>query len=239
MSALKSPSLQPAALASLALLSACGAPPGTELFPLEAGHQWTYAQHTEWETGATDDELLTLRNLGPDRSLPDGSAWRRHSDSGADYWLRADATGIYRVASQSELDGEPHPDTVPRYVLKHPIAPGTSWQASTTAYLLQRRQEFPRELRHAHPDIPMNYVIEAIGQTVRTRAGEFVGCVKVVGQAKLRLFADPVGGWRDLPLTTTEWYCPGPGLVLLTREEPANSTFLTGGKLTLELSTWQ
>ena len=55
----------------------------------------------------------------------------------------------------------------------------------------------------------------------------------------MRLFADPVVGWRDLPLATTEWYCHGPGLVKLVRKEPANSTFLVGGTQTLELMSWQ
>jgi len=55
----------------------------------------------------------------------------------------------------------------------------------------------------------------------------------------MRLFADPVVGWRDLPLTTTEWYCKGVGLVRVVREEPAASTFLSGGTLTMELTSWE
>jgi hypothetical protein len=63
--------------------------------------------------------------------------------------------------------------------------------------------------------------------------------VRVRGAATLRLFADPVVGWRDMPLVTVEWYCPGVGLVKLVREEPAQSTFLSGGLLTLELTQWR
>jgi hypothetical protein len=120
-------------------------------------------------------------------------------------------------------------------VLKAPITVGTTWRASTVAYLLQRRQEFPREIRHSHPAVPMTYTIEAVGEKVETRAGRFEGCVRVKGLAVLRLFADPVVGWRDMPLTTLEWYCPGVGLVKLERKEPAESTFLSGGRLTMEL----
>ena len=43
---------------------------------------------------------------------------------------------------------------------------------------------------------------------------------------------------KDMPLTTTEWYCKGVGLVKVQRSEPANSTFLTGGTMTLELIEW-
>ena len=226
-------------LALPALLAACGArSPGSELFPLDSGHRWTYDVKTEWENNIVEHERLVFSSHGSER-LEDGPAFRRHGDSGVDYWLRADATGIYRVASKSDLDAEPKPDAERRYVLKQPIAPGTSWQASTTAYLLQRRQEFPREIRHSHPAIPMVYTIDAVGQSVDTRAGHFDGCVRVRGAATLKLFADPVVGWRDLALNTTEWYCPGAGLVKLVREEPANSTFLAGGTLTMELTEWQ
>ena len=76
---------------------------------------------------------------------------------------------------------------------------------------------------------------DALGEKLATRAGNFENCVRVKGVAALRLFADPVVGWKDMALTTTEWYCPGAGLVKLLREEPAESTFLTGGKLTMEL----
>ncbi len=221
-------------LALVSVLAACGAPPDDSLFPLARGHRWSYDITTEWENNVVEHEPRVIETLGSD-TLDSGRAWRRRSDSGIEYWLRSDATGIYRVASKSELDEAPLPDKEPRFVLKAPVAVGTTWRASTTAYLLRRRQEFPPEIRHSHPAVPMNYTIEALGEKVATRAGSFENCVRVKGVAALRLFADPVVGWKDMALTTTEWYCPGAGLVKLLREEPAESTFLTGGKLTMEL----
>ncbi len=156
-----------------------------------------------------------------------------------DYWLRSDDTGIYRVASKSDLDAEPKPDAQRRYVLKTPLAAGSTWQATTTAYLLKRRNEFPREIKHTHPSITMNYTIEAAGEKVQTRAGAWGNCLRVKGTATIRVYADPVAGWRDMPLATTEWYCDGVGLVRVVREEPAQATFLTGGTLTMELVAWQ
>lgn len=178
-----------------------------------------------------------IETLGRDR-LESGEAWRRRSDSGVDYWLRSDASGIYRVATKHELQSEPEVDKEPRFVLKAPVAVGTTWRSTTTAYLLQRRQEFPREIRHGHPAVPMTYTIEAVGDAVEVRAGSFTNCVRVRGVAVLRLFADPVVGWKDMPLVTVEWYCAGTGLVKLVREEPAESSFLTGGRLTMELVDW-
>lgn len=218
-------------------LAACRQPaPGGPYFPLEAGREWTYDVRSTWENETGERETYVLRALGEASLDVIGPAWQRRSDSGVDYWLRADASGIYRVASKTDLDREPTPDAAPRFVLKAPYAVGTNWQAATTAYLLRRRQEFPPEIRHTHAAIPMNYTIAAVDETVEVRAGRWEGCLRVQGIASLMLFADPVVGWRAMPLTTTEWYCPGAGLVRLERHEPSlGASFLTGGSLTMEL----
>ena len=224
----------------LSTLAGCsGAPPSLSYFPLEAGHHWQYELASEWENNTAEREPLVLSTLG-EESLPSGGkAWRRRSDSGVDYWLRADETGIYRVATKTDLEEDPAPDKPVRHVLKMPLAVGTSWQAPTTTYLLRRNADFPPEIRHSHKPVLMTYRIEALGQTVATRAGSFSDCIKVAGSAVIKLFADPVVGFRDLPLNTTEWYCKGVGLVKMQRDEPAKSTFLTGGTMTLELTEWQ
>ena len=221
-------------------LGGCSSEPaGESYFPLEAGRSWTYRLSSEWENNTRESETVVLSNQGRDGALESGSAWRRRSDSGIDYWLRADDSGIYRVASKTDLDADPKPDEQPRFVLKAPIAAGTSWQASTTTYLLRRNNEFPPEIRHSHPAVPMTYTIEALAQKVETPAGRFDDCLRVRGEAMLKLFADPVVGWRDMPLATLEWYCRGVGLVRVQRSEPANSTFLLGGVMTMELMSWQ
>ncbi|CAD5373882.1 conserved exported hypothetical protein [Rubrivivax sp. A210] len=219
-------------------LAGCGPAPDSGYFPLESGHRWVYDMKTERENNTVEHEQLTLLTLGRE-TIEGGAAWRRRSETGVDYWLRADASGIYRVASKSDLDADPKPDPAPRYVLKAPLVAGTSWAAPTTAYLLQRRQEFPREIRHSHPPVAMSYTIEALGEKLATPAGRFDDCLRVRGEARMRVFADPVTGWRDMPLSTTEWYCKGVGLARLERREPAQSTFLVGGVLTMELMTWQ
>ncbi|MDM0108348.1 hypothetical protein QTH97_25595 [Variovorax sp. J22R24] len=227
----------------LALFAGCHAGgTSTSPFPLEAGHAWTYRVTTRSEDGTTERETLVLRTLGAssDDAIDGGPAWRRRSDSGVEYWLRADSTGIYRVASKSDLDEAPKPDKPLRVVLRAPFTTGTQWQASTTAYLLMRRNDFPREIRYEHPSIPMTFEIEAEDETVEVPAGRFPHCLRVRGTAMLRLYADPVRGWRDMPLTTTEWYCRGVGLVRLQRDEPAERlAYLSGGSRTLELESWR
>lgn len=228
-----------AAIAALAaVLVGCRAgPEPVSLFPLEPGQHWRYDVRTEWENLVVERELREIRTMGQ-AQIGDATAWRRRSADGVEWYLRADDSGVYRVATKTDLDAEPRPDAQRRYVLRAPVAVGTQWQASTTAYLLRRRADFPREIRHSHPEVIMHYVIESLDDVVDVRAGRYEGCVRVRGQAQLRLFADPVVGWRDMPLTTTEWYCRGPGLVKLVREEPAGATFLSGGTLTMELLQW-
>lgn len=226
-----------AALACIALAGCGSAPPGDSYFPLQPGHEWVYEVRTARDQG-DESERLRLSTLPQD--TVDGQAlWRRRSDSGLDYWLKSDDTGIYRVAMKTDLEPEPVPDPERRYVLKLPLKPGTEWQATTVPYLLERRQGFPREVRHSHKPVVMNYVIEALGEKVETPAGRFDDCLRVRGRASLRLYTDAVVGWADLPLTTTEWYCKGVGLVRLVREETVKtSNFLAGGTLTMELRSW-
>ena len=227
-----------AACCSVALLASCSSHDGETLFPLQGGQVWDYQLTTEVDGEAALREPFELRSLSAE-SFDGQPTARRRSSSGAEYWLRSDETGIYRVAARSELDDAPKPDAQRRYVLKKPYVPGTQWQASTTAYLLARRSEFPREIRHTHPSIPMLYMIESVTERISTPAGQWEGCVRVKGAATVRLFADPTSGWRDLPLTTFEWYCPGVGLVRLERQEPVKSAFLSGGVVKMELMSWQ
>jgi hypothetical protein len=224
----------------LALLAACGeAPTDDELFPLGEGRRWTYRVSTLIdEEGRTERETLVLANRGADR-IDGATSWRRRSDSGIEYWLRSDATGIYRFASRNPLDREPQVDAQRRYVLRKPYAIGTEWEASTVAYVLARKNEVPREIRYTHKAFPMTYRIEALDEQVATPAGEFAGCLRVAGRSQIRLYVDAMFQWRDIPLRTLEWYCPKVGLVRLERKEPSPTRFMVGGSVTMELVAWK
>jgi hypothetical protein len=229
------------AITALAALAGCsGQPASTSYFPLDAGHRWVYEQVSAWENNTVDREPLVLSTLGSEaiEGVEGGPAYRRRSDSGIDYWLRADDSGISRVASKTDLQEAPEADKPPRFVLKMPLAVGTTWQTPATTYLLRRNADFPPEIRHSHKPVAMTWRIAALGEKIATRAGNFSDCLRVEGTAVMRLFADPVVGFKDMPLATTEWYCKGVGLVKVQRSEPANSTFLTGGTMTLELIEW-
>ena len=110
--------------------------------------------------------------------------------------MRSDATGIYRIASRNPLEREPQLDAPRRYVLQKPYAVGTEWEAPTTAYVLARKNEVPREVRYVHKSFPMHYRIEALAEKVQTPAGKFEGCLRVAGRAEIRLYVEALLQWR-------------------------------------------
>jgi len=112
---------------------------------------------------------------------------------------------------------------------------GTEWATPTVPYLLQRKNEYPRELKHSHKTL-MTWRIEDAQASVTTAQGQtFSPCLKVVGVGHLNLYTDPVNGFSDVPLISREWYCQGVGLVKFEREERVASGFLTGGLLSAEI----
>lgn len=230
-------------LAAVAVLSGCKpTPTSPALFPLEAGRSWTYRLVTSFDDPALapERETLVLSARGSE-TLKGEALWRRRSSTGSDYWLRSDETGIARVASQGALDVEPKADEPARYVLRLPYVVGTQWTAPTGSYVYQRRNEFPRELRHLkrYQSLQMKYRIEALDELVDTPAGKFTGCLRVGGRADIRLYVDELFAWKDVPMLTREWYCPGVGLVRVERDEVSPSKFIVGGTLTMELTAWR
>lgn len=230
------------ALGLAGALAACSQRPDAALFPLDAGRSWTYDVATVFDDPAlpVERERLVFSAHGAE-TLDGAPAWRRSSSSGNDYWLRADGSGIYRVASRNPREATPRADMPPRYVLRQPYAVGTAWSVTTTSYVLRRRNEFPRELRHLarYKSLPMRFRVDALDQAVQTPAGMFKGCVRVRGDAEILLYSDVTFDWRNVPLTTREWYCPDVGLVRVERSEPSPTKLITGGSQTLELVQWR
>jgi hypothetical protein len=229
-----------ASIATIAVLSACDgpSPAADDFFPLTAGLSWTYRQTTTFDDSIEKPrrELLTMSNRGAD-PIEGVNAMRRRSDSGIDYWLANDATGVYRVATKGPLEREPKLDPERRFVLKKPHQIGTEWVVATTTYVLARKNEVPREYRRVIKPFPMTYRIEALDESLQTDAGQFQHCMRVVGNAQVRVYDDAGRSWRNNPVQNTEWYCPRVGLVRLERKEPSPTRMMDGGVLVLELTS--
>lgn len=219
--------------APLALLAACsGRDMGNEWFPLRVGDEQTLAvTYRMDEPREAEEWVMRVDEPSVFQDLPVAV---RHHSAGVSYYLRADDQGVRRIATRTDIDNEPTADPDPMWVLKAPYVVGTEWTTVTVPYLLQRKNEHPRDLKHTHK-AQMTWRIEAVDDTVTLADGsEHRPCLRVVGQARLNLYTDPVNGFTDVPLISREWYCRGKGLVKLEREEKVPTGFMTGGTLRAE-----
>ena len=217
-------------LAVIVALSGCdGRNTGNDWFPLREGDQQTLAVQFSGDE-ARAPEQWTLRVTAP-TTFQDQPVSVRHHSAGVSYYLKVDEQGVRRIATRTDIDNEPTADAEPIWVLKAPYQVGTEWTTPTVPYLIQRRNEHPRDLKYTHKAL-MTWRIEAVDDRVQLADGStHQPCLRVVGEARLNLYTDPVNGFTDVPLISREWYCQRLGLVKFEREEKVPSGFLTGGVL--------
>ena len=219
--------------APLALLAACsGRDMGSEWFPLRVGDEQTMSVSYQMDEPREPEEWVM--RVDEPVVFQDQPVAVRHHSAGVSYYLKADDQGVRRIATRTDIDSEPTADAEPVWVLRAPYQVGTEWTTVTVPYLLQRRNEHPRDLKHTHK-AQMTWRIEAVDDMVTLADGSaHQPCLRVVGQARLNLYTDPVNGFTDVPLISREWYCKGQGLVKLEREEKVPAGFMTGGTLRAE-----
>jgi hypothetical protein len=215
------------------MLSGCsGRDLGNEWFPLREGDEQTLAVSYRMDE-PRDPEQWVMR-VRPHSVFQEQPVAVRHHSAGVSYYLKMDGQGIRRIATRTDIDEQPTADADPIWVLKAPYQVGTEWTTPTVPYLIQRRNEHPRDLKYTHKAL-MTWRIEAVDDTVKLADGsEHSPCLRVVGEARLNLYTDPVNGFTDVPLISREWYCQGVGLIKLEREEKVPQGFLTGGVLSAE-----
>lgn len=219
----------------MALLSGCsGRDLGNEWFPLRAGDEQTMLVRYDLDE-PREPEIWAMSVKEPVSFREQDVAVRHHS-AGVSYYLKGDEKGIRRVATRTDIDELPTADAEPVWVLKAPYQLGTEWTSVTVPYLIQRKYAHPRDLKYTH-QAKMTWRIEAVDDSVKLSDGsEHTPCLRLVGQARLNLYTDPVNGFTDVPLISREWYCKGVGLVKFQREEKVPQGFLTGGVLSAEWS---
>lgn len=224
----------PLCLAAAGGLVGCAPTGSDDWLPLGKGHTQTYRVTESGEEHGDTPAVTewTIAALGQ-TTLNDETVWQRRHSEGVVFYLRQDAQGIRRVAQKTDIDETPTPDPEPRWVLKAPFTVGTEWTTPTVPYLLRRKNEHPRELKHTHK-VLMTWRIEAVDDEVTIPQGTHKPCLRVVGQAELNLYTDPVNGFTNVPIVSREWYCKGVGLVKFEREETVPPGFMTGGKLIAE-----
>lgn len=207
--------------------------PSHGLFPLVVGKTWVYQVSTEMNDPAVEETLT----LSVDRKIEfeDVPTWVRRSADGAEYYIRRDETGIYRVARRTDIEEHATKDASRRYVLRTPLKVGDAWDAGLTVpYLIRRPNQVPNDLKQSHKAM-MTYRVVALNEEVEVPVAKYTHCAHLIGEANIRVFTDPVNGFNDVPLISHEWYCPQVGLVKFSREEVVPGHFMTGGKVTYQL----
>jgi hypothetical protein len=212
--------------------------PADDYFPLQEGLRWRYQVEEHLATGVTT-RRFSIENLG--RATLGGKyetedvRLRRTSD-GTDYYIVRDDDGVWRVAKRAVVELEPQPDKPERKIL--PPGPGftvgDNWNVDGMSYALRKSASEavpnPEDVR-----FNMEFEVVAVNDRVKVPAGVFENCVRVEGRAVFSLYVDPRLGYMDIPVTQTEWYAPGVGLVKLVREETLDQGFFTGGTISFEL----
>jgi hypothetical protein len=228
------------ALAAAASLAGCGGSPEPVWFPLNTGSSWEYAVTTDTD-GVVKHDTQTIHMVKSGQFKGKPTYTRRselQSNVGVEYLLQVSSDAITRVAQRTDLQDIPVADETPRTVMKLPLQMGSSWMATTVAYAVLRKTEFPRELKFGKI-LQMVYTVEAMDEKVEVPAGVFEHCARVEGRADLTIYADPVSGFRKTPIATTEWYCKGVGLVKLVRVESIETSFFSGGRIELALTGYK
>lgn len=204
-------------------------------FPLQSGLEWQYKIQKKKPDGAVELENYSVKNEGSGK-FDDKDIHIRRTSNGTDYYLEKRSDGVYRIAKRIITQPNAVADKPARKILPTLDSETSNliWNATTAAYAIHRTHPY-ESMVNKNIHIEMAYSIEARDETVAVPAGRFEHCIRVEGTAEISLYTDPAAGYRDIELTTTEWYAPGVGLVKLIRNEPLNTDVFKGGTVTMEL----
>ncbi|MEO0423313.1 MAG: hypothetical protein AAF184_13300 [Pseudomonadota bacterium] len=208
----------------------------SDFFPLQPGHEWTYRVDVKGApTPPAGLPLHEVRTLKPIKvqGVP-GRVYRRFDVLGNEYHFTRSDASIERIALRNATELEAQRDVPARQVLPLPPTLGSTWQLSTHPYALRRTVPLGADLS-VQFSISLTMIIEATDDIITTPAGRFENCVRVVGEGSLELYGDARQGFITVPITQTEWYAPGVGLVKLLREEPLEADLFEGGSIQYEL----
>lgn len=218
-----------------ALCSSCSSEPQPRYFPLNAGLEWEYRIH-EKSRAIDAFRMLSLRNRSA--QVHEGMSYaRRLASDGNEYWLRVDEDGnLRRHLYRTSIDFEPRQDPTPRTVMPTHPKLGQWWEIETRPYILERVAPFrERFFLDDSKRINLRMEVAALDDVVEVAAGKFKNCLRLEGSGLLNVLADPSTGASEVPVTHTEWYAPGVGLVKLERSETLDTPNIQGGTITMEL----
>ena len=233
-------------LVLLLLLAACSGHPQSRYFPLEPGMTWRYdVQSTTMDGTETKKYVI---QAGEPRSWQGETLPVRVTLARSRLIYRVNEQGVFRVATQRPDAAKPTAvGENRRTVLRYPLEPGTSWQATTETMTLYRTGPPQRSEYRIKVPVNLEYTIEATNDSVKVPAGRFDDCLRVQATGIKRQYdASNYIGRTDITVEQTDWYAPGVGLVKSVREESTSSklqnqgsTQTFAGRLTFELESFE
>lgn len=222
-----------ATLVLAVLLSGC-ARPGASYFPSTRGLWWEYGLAVTI-LDETSRQKQLVRNVGSG-TLDAQQVLVQEQPGGYISFFRQTNAGIERVATRSPGASEPVPDGPQHFVLRTPIAVGTSWHLESRLTLIESRTFEPRDrIIPRRYRVVLDYRIESLDDRVTVPAGRFEQCLRVRATGRAQVRVDRGNAIAEVLVEHLEWYAPGVGLVRSMRRESADSTFLKPGEYLMEL----
>lgn len=190
----------------------------TRYYPLDAGLAWQYRVSLA-EGGGVITTTADVANLQPADVLGRTGVPQRSDMFGQSLmrYLAKDGRGVFEYAQQAGSGGTPVGNDTPNYVLRVPVADGTTWSSTWQSTRDGRQVSFPTVK-----------AIAATDETVTVPAGTFSGCIRlrIAGKAQANLTSGPA----TIEVRGDEWYAPEIGLIKGAFSETVNS-----GEATTEL----
>lgn len=192
-------------------------------FPLAAGRTWTYTMARDGMEEGEQPIELKVESLGPEE-VSGVRVTREKIEMGGDshfLFVGVDERGVFRFATQSPGEAAPSLDAERDYFLTAPLTVGTSWKGKGA----------PTFVEVVDVPVEIESKVVAVGETVRTAAGEITDCIKIevagtaqisgeeedeedataAGETEEEEDFDLVRGTFKLAETT--WYCKDVGVV--------------------------
>jgi len=202
-----------AGLALFALLAAsgCGRSGSADYFPLGGTQVWDYEIRRSIKGEEHTQRLLLT-------SLPAANI------DGTEYFPQLRLDGRLDVFSRTKdgIQRDYFANTPPLQVLPAELKPKASWRAPGQILFLEITGAFHATFQERKKlTINLEYVVEAMDDTVDVAAGHYTDCMRVESHgsmfagATLKEFL----GISFIQIEQTEWYAPGVGLVKRTRKE--------------------
>lgn len=197
----------------------------TRYYPLDPGFAWQY------RVSLTEDHKLTVVRADVVNMQESHLLGRRTVPQRSDMFgqilirfLVLDGRGVFEYAQQVG-DGVPISTEPPNYVLRAPVADGTTWSSSWHTVKEGRRLS-----------VPTVKTIAAGNETVMVPAGTFAGClrVRITGKVNVNLRSGP----STIDVQGDEWYAPDVGFIKGTFRETVNGGQLGSTELGMLLDSF-